>query len=88
MTNRNTTQILVEVLESTNVHVGVTELCQRTNLPYNRLNKLVHNLTSSGLMNQIEVEGKKTFIITENGRTLLEEYNKFTRFAEGFGLEL
>ena len=88
MTNRNTTQILVEVLESTNVHVGVTELCQRTNLPYNRLNKLVHNLTSSGLINQIEVEGKKTFIITENGRTLLEEYNKFTRFAEGFGLEL
>ena len=88
MTNRNTTQILVEVLESTNVHVGVTELCQRTNLPYNRLNKHVHNLTSSGLINQIEVEGKKTFIITENGRTLLEEYKKFDYIARSFGLEL
>ena len=88
MTNRNTTQILVEVLESTNVHVGVTELCQRTNLPYNRLNKLVHNLTSSGLINQIEVEGKKTNILTENGRTLMEEYKKFDYIARSFGLEL
>lgn len=88
MTYRNTTQILVEVLQVTNCNVGITELCQKTNLPYNRLQHFVRNLTSSGLINKIEVEGKKTFIITENGRTLLEEYKKFDDIARSFGLEL
>ena len=89
---RNHQQIVYDVLtityESNRSGIKTTSLLTKANLSHSRLEKFVKKLTGAGLVNKIEVEGKKTFIITENGRTLLEEYNKFTRFAEGFGLEL
>jgi len=45
-------------------------------------------LTGSGLINKIEFDGKNTFVITQKGRNYLESYEKFSNFAESFGLEI
>ena len=89
---RNHQQIVYDVLtityESNRSGIKTTSLLTKANLSHSRLEKFVKKLTGAGLVNKIEYDGKNTFVITEKGRTLLEEYNKFTRFAEGFGLEM
>ena len=92
MTNRNTMQIMSEVLENV-VSAGtegivITRIIQKSNLSHPRLQKLIQNLTGSELINKIECNGKFTFVITEKGRLFLEEYRKFSDFAGSFGLEL
>ena len=92
MTNRNSMQIMSEVLENV-VYAGtegivITHIIQKSNLSHSRLQKLIQNLTGSGLINKIESNGKFTFVITEKGRLFLEEYRKFSDFAGNFGLDL
>lgn len=68
--------------------VQVTTLVRKSNLSYSRLISFVNKLTSSGLINKVEVEGKNVFIVTEKGRVYLDEYKKFSTITESFGLEL
>ena len=89
---RTTQQIFANVLTITNESdrsgIGVTKLCHKSNIAHGRLKVFLHNLTSSGLLNEIKHDGKNTFIITEKGKLFLEEYKKFHEFANSFGLEL
>ena len=90
MKYRNSTQIMGDLLielESRN-GMGITQLCSKTNMPYSRTKKLLRNLSSAGIINEIIVEGKDTYIITERGRVLLDEYKKYNDLAKSFGLEL
>ena len=66
----------------------VSEIILKSNISHSSLQKLVHNLSSSGLVNKIEYEKKQTFVITEKGRLLLQEYKKFSDLAGIFGLEM
>ena len=68
--------------------VQVTTLVRQSNLSYSRLISFVNKLTSSGLINKVEVDGKNVFIVTEKGRVYLDEYKKFSTITESFGLEL
>ena len=68
--------------------IQITVLCQKANQSHSRLRNLLTKLTSSGLVNKIEYNGKNTFVITEKGKLFLEEYTKFHEFAESFGLEM
>ena len=89
---RTSIQIMADLLVATDESglqgIKTTSLLTKANLSHSRLEKFVKNLTGAGLVNKIEYDGKNTFVITEKGRLFLEEYNKFTRFAEGFGLEM
>ena len=92
MSYRNTIQIMSDVLENVDYAgsegLQITNLIQKANISHSRLQKLIKNLSGSGLINKIEYDNKSTFIITEKGRLFLEEYKKFSGFAESFGLEL
>ena len=89
---RTTQQIFANVLTITNESdrsgIGVTKLCHKSNVAHGRLKVFLHNLTSSGLLNEIKHDGKNTFIITEKGQLFLEKYKKFLSIAESFGLEM
>ena len=89
---RNSTQITCDLLtvtqDSGQNGIAVTPLCQKGNLSHSRLRNILSKLTGSGLVNEIEVDGKNTFVITEKGRLFLEEYKKFHEFANSFGLEM
>ncbi len=92
MAYRNTIQIMSDVLENVDYAgsegLQITNLIQKANISHSRLQKLIKNLTGSGLINKIEYDTKSTFVITEKGRLFLEEYKKFSDFAGSFGLEL
>ena len=91
MAYRKTQQIYADLLtltQSDRHGIPVTKLCHKSNLSYNRLKTFIKDLTSSGLVNKIEYDGRNTFIITDKGRLYLEEYKKFHAIAESFGLEL
>ncbi len=92
MTYRNSTQIVADLLTATEQSgqegIRTTNLLSKANLPHSRLVKFIENLTGSGLINKIEFDGKNTFVITQKGRQYLESYEKFSNFAESFGLEI
>ena len=89
---RNSTQITCDLLtvtqDSGQNGIAVTALCQKGNLSHSRLRNFLSRLAGSGLVNQIEYDGKNTFVITEKGRLFLEEYTKFHEFAVAYGLEI
>mgnify|MGYP000017128176 FL=1 len=89
---RTTQQIFANVLTITNESdrhgVAITSLCHKSNLSHGRLKTFLHNLTSSGLLNEIKQDGKNTFVITPKGQLFLEKYKKFLSIAESFGLEM
>ena len=85
-------QIMSTVLENVDFAgmegLAVTQIIRKSNLSHARLQKLIQNLTGSGLINKIEYDKKSAFVITEKGRLFLEEYKRFSDFAGSFGLEL
>jgi len=92
VTYRNSTQIVADLLTTTEQSgqegIKTTRLLSKANLPHSRLTKFIENLTGAGLINKIEYDGKNTFVITPKGRQYLESYEKFSDFAESFGLDL
>ena len=68
--------------------IKITVLCQKANQSHSRLRNLLTKLTSSGLVNKIEYDGKNVFVITPKGRQYLEQYKRFSDVAESFGLEM
>ena len=88
---RNSTQIICDLLVATKQcgqeGIRTTTLLSRSNLSHGRMMTFILRLTDSGLVNQIKFDGKNTFVITEKGILFLEEYTKFTRLAEAFGME-
>ena len=88
---RKTPQIYADLLDLTQEDrngIPITMLCHKANLPYGRLKGFIGHLTSSGLVNKIEYDGKNTFVITPKGRNFLAEYKKFDEIAKSFGLEM
>ncbi len=92
MAYRKSMQIVSDLLIATEQSgqegIRTTHLLSKANLPHSRLIKLIENLTGSGLINKIEFDGKNTFVLTQKGRQYLESYEKFSNFAESFGLEI
>jgi len=89
---RKSTQIVADLLIATQQSgqegIKTTHLLTKANLSHSRLTKFIENLTGAGLINKIIYDGKNTFVITPKGRLYLESYEKFSNFAESFGLVL
>ena len=89
---RSHQQIVSDVLtitqDANRSGIAITVLCQKANQSHSRLRNLLTKLTSSGLVNKIEYDGKNVFVITPKGRQYLEQYKRFSDVAESFGLEM
>ncbi|MCJ8306554.1 MAG: transcriptional regulator [Nitrosopumilus sp.] len=89
---RNSTQIISQLLiatkESGQEGIRTGSLLSKSNLSHGRMSNFVNSLIGSGLINKIEYDGKNTFVITEKGKTYLEEYQRFSSIASSFGLDM
>ena len=89
---RSSMQIVEDLLVATEQcgqeGIKTTHLLTKANLSHSRLTKFIENLTSAGLINKIEYDGKNTFVITSKGRQYLESYKQFSDFTGSYGLEL
>lgn len=65
---------------------SVTYLIRKANVSHVRISKILNNLVSQGLLEQIDSQGAYRYKISSNGREFLEAYRTFSRFAENFGL--
>ena len=91
-TYRSTTQIMADLLVATDESglqgIKTTSLLTKVNLSHGRLQKFIATLTSSGLINRIEYDGRNTFVITPEGRLFVGEYHRFQELTSSFGLDL
>ncbi|KRT61561.1 MAG: hypothetical protein XU09_C0004G0052 [Thaumarchaeota archaeon CSP1-1] len=64
----------------------VTYLIRKANVSHVRISKILNNLVSQGLLEQVDSQGAFRYKISSNGREFLVAYQTFSRFAENFGL--
>ena len=50
--------------------------------------KILKNLVSQGLLEQVNSERASKYKISMSGREFLQEYNKFSKFTDDFGLTI
>lgn len=65
---------------------SVTYLIRKANVSHTRISKILSNLVSQGLLEQVDSQGTFRYKISSNGREFLAAYQTFSRFAENFGL--
>ena len=65
---------------------SVTYLIRKANVSHTRISKILNNLVSQGLLEQVDSQGTFRYKISSNGREFLVAYQTFSKFAENFGL--
>lgn len=91
---RTQVRIIADILEAARSGglgyegVGVTLLLRKANLSYARLTKILKELISSGLIEEIDSDKANKYRISSRGLEYLQVYSKFEEFATTFGLRL
>ena len=84
------TDILDIAQENTldNNGASVTHLIRRANISHGRLSKILKNLVSQGLLEQVNSDRANKYKISMSGREFLQAYKTFSKFTDGFGLTI
>ena len=67
---------------------SVTHLVRRANISHGRLRKILKNLVSQGLLEQVNSDRANKYKISMSGREFLQAYKTFSEFTDGFGLTI
>ena len=67
---------------------SITHLVRRANISHGRLRKILENLVSQGLLEQVNSDRANKYKISVSGREFLEAYKTFSEFTSGFGLTI
>jgi len=88
--NRNEVQIIFEFMEEINDgNSGTSYLLRKVNIPFNKYQELVQQLSDRGMVKVLTDGTKNSLELTEKGREFLEQYKKFSKIMErSYGLNL
>ena len=67
---------------------SVTYLIRKANISHVRISRILKNLVSQGLLEQVNSDGACKYKISSSGREFLQAYQTFSRFADNFGLTI
>lgn len=67
---------------------SVTYLIRKANISHSRISRILKNLVSQGLLEQVHSDGAYKYKISQTGREFLHAYKKFSEFADNFGLAI
>ena len=67
---------------------SITHLIRRANISHGRLSKILKNLVSQGLLEQVDAERASKYKISITGREFLQAYKTFSEFTYSFGLTI
>ena len=93
-TYRTHISIVGQILDSTTGEIdeddgaNITHLIRRANISHGRLSKILNNLVSQGLLEQVNSERSCRYKISMSGREFLSAYKTFRNFSEDFGLTI
>ena len=82
--------ILVSAQEQTVEQDGasIMQLIRNANISHGRLSKILSNLVSQGLLEQVNSDRAYKYRISGTGKNFLSEYKKFYKFTSDFGLSI
>ena len=66
----------------------VTHLIRKANISHGRLRKILTNLVSQGLLEQVISDRTCRYRISMSGREFLQAYRTFSEFTDSFGLTI
>ena len=93
-TYRTHISIVGQILDSTTGEIdeddgaNITHLIRNANISHGRLSKILNNLVSQGLLEQVNSERSCRYKISMSGREFLSAYKTFRNFSEDFGLTI
>ncbi len=67
---------------------SVTYLIRKANISHVRISRILRNLVSQGLLEQVDSKGACKYRISISGREFLQAYQAFSKFADNFGLNI
>lgn len=67
---------------------SVTYLIRKANISHSRISRILKNLVSQGLLEQVSSHGGSRYRISDSGREFLQAYQTFRNFADNFGLSI
>ena len=68
--------------------ISIIQLIRQANISHGRLSKILSNLVSQGLLEQVNSTRACKYKISGLGRDFLNEYKKFNKFTSDFGLTI
>ena len=82
--------ILISAHEQTMEQDGasIMQLIRQANISHGRLSKILKNLVSQGLLEQVDSDRACKYKISMSGREFLQAYRTFSEFTDGFGLTI
>jgi len=93
-TYRTHISIVGQILDSTTGEIdeddgaNITHLIRKANISHGRLSKILNNLVSQGLLEQVNSQRSCRYKISMSGREFLSAYKTFRNFSEDFGLTI
>ena len=93
-TYRTHISIVGQILDSTTGEIdeddgaNITHLIRNANISHGRLSKILNNLVSQGLLEQVNSQRSCRYKISMSGREFLSAYKTFRNFSEDFGLTI
>ena len=66
----------------------ITHLIRKANISHGRLSKILKNLVSQGLLEQVNSDTASKYKISISGREFLRAYKTFSDFVDDFGLTI
>ena len=66
----------------------VTHIIRKANISHGRLSRILSNLVSQGLLEQVNSERSCRYKISPSGKEFLTAYKTFREFSDDFGLNI
>ena len=79
---------VAEELTVDNNGASITNLIQKANISHSRISKILTNLVSQGLLEQVDSKRACKYKISMSGKDFLREYKTFSEFTDNFGLTI
>lgn len=81
-------QIIGDMLTCANDGASVSDMIQKSSTSHSRVSSILGTLISRGLMEQCTSCDNRRYHTSNKGRNFLQEYKKFQRFSENFGMTI
>ncbi|MEB3755823.1 MAG: hypothetical protein GSR79_03055 [Desulfurococcales archaeon] len=90
MPKRTRIEIILDVLDNLARYPDkpLTKIALYSNLPYDRLVKILDLLESKDLLRKIDENNRMNYVFTEKGRILLREMKRLRHILNDFGLDI
>ncbi|MDA0756223.1 MAG: winged helix DNA-binding protein [Crenarchaeota archaeon] len=66
----------------------ITKLIQKANISHSRISKILTNLVSQGLLEQVDSKQARRYKISMSGKDFLREFKRYSEFTDNFGLSI